>query len=196
MNLKGLQYLADNQGNKVKVVVDLTLYGKEFAVFAAELAKKYANTTTSNSPFDTNTTSPPPTTNANSSRQAKVDGLLNTARTYIGTPYVTGGTTKSGMDCSGFTMVAFSSINVVLPRVSRDQASVGTAVAKNQIQPGDLMYFSTTTPGVVNHVGIASQVKPNGEVLFIHASSSRGVMEATMSLDYWQKAYMGARRVF
>jgi cell wall-associated NlpC family hydrolase len=204
--MKGIQYLNDASGNPVRVVVDLQLYGREFALFLQQLEAKYEpKTTNSQAASSIFTNVRPPVvgdvTSAISSNfpsvsvgGSKVEKLLQTARSYIGTPYVTGGTTSSGMDCSGFTMVCFQSIGIALPRVSRDQTGVGLAVNRENIQAGDLMFFATTTPGRINHVGIASNVG-GGTVKFLHASSSRGIMEADMSLDYWKKAYMTARRV-
>jgi cell wall-associated NlpC family hydrolase len=85
-------------------------------------------------------------------------------------------------------------IGLNIPRVSRDQATIGTAVSFQDVQAGDLIFFATGTPNYINHVGVISEVA-GGEVKFIHASSSKGVMESSMSLDYWRKAYMTARRV-
>ena len=195
MSLQGIQYVNDNSGNPIKAVVDIRLHANEFAAFLQQIAAKeraQTNNNSSNSLFGGGGVTPPNNQNNNAS---KVNQLLNEARKYIGTPYRTGGTTTSGMDCSGFTMMAFKSIGVNLPRVSGDQTAVGQAIAKNQLQSGDLLFFATTTPGRINHVGIVASVESTGTVKFIHASSSRGVMEADMSLDYWQKAYMTARRV-
>lgn len=194
MSLEGIQYLNDNSGKAIKAVVDLRLHAQEFAAFLQQIAAKEranaANNQSSNSLFGPNVPS-----NNTGAAGTKVQQLLDEARKYIGTPYRTGGTTTSGMDCSGFTMTAFKSININLPRVSRDQTAVGQTIAKQNLQAGDLLFFATTTPNQINHVAIVSKVEPNGEVKFLHASSSRGVMEASMSLDYWQKAYMTARRV-
>jgi cell wall-associated NlpC family hydrolase len=195
MSLLGIQYVNDNSGNPIKAVVDIRLHANEFAAFLQQVAAKeraQTNKNSSNSLFGGGGITPPNNQNNNAS---KVNQLLNEARKYIGTPYRTGGTTTSGMDCSGFTMMAFKSIGVNLPRVSGDQTAVGQAIAKNQLQAGDLLFFATTTPNRINHVGIVASVESNGNVKFLHASSSRGVMEANMSLDYWQKAYMTARRI-
>jgi cell wall-associated NlpC family hydrolase len=98
------------------------------------------------------------------------------------------------MDCSGLTITIFQAIGINIPRVSGDQAKAGVAVDRSQIQKGDLVFFATGTPGRINHVGVVSSVDQNG-VKFIHASSSRGVMESDLAQDYWRNAYMSARRV-
>lgn len=201
--MKGIQYVNDSNGNPIKAVVDLSLYSKEFALFLQQLAAKYENTNSayvSPSLFSNKTTTTGDVSAhvgsnvANNTPTAFIDKLLQTARTFIGTPYRTGGTTNSGMDCSGLTMTVYKSVGVNLPRVSRDQATVGQAVGKNELQRGDLLFFATGTPGVINHVGVVSDTT-TGTVKFIHASTSRGVMEADLSQDYYQKTYMAARRV-
>lgn len=197
--MKGIQYINDNAGNPIKVVVDLQLYGKEFALFLQQLSAKYENTNSnaSNSLFGGDNQTRPsgdvvgPIGNNSSS---KVGRLLQTAQSFVGTPYRTGGTTSSGMDCSGFTQTVFNAIGIKLPRVSRDQSTVGQAISKNALQVGDLLFFATSTPNVINHVAVVSNTS-GGTVKFLHASTSRGVMEADLALDYYQKAYMTARRV-
>lgn len=200
MRLRGIQFIYDNQGNKISAVVDLRRYEKEFAVFLQELSKKKSGRRTSSTPVVGDTTRVVGSTGNRSgsslnARKLKKDALLKTARSYYGVPYRTGGTSHSGMDCSGFTQTSFKSIGVNLPRVSRDQALIGQAVSKSQLEPGDLVFFATGTPGRVNHVGIVTDASNPDAIRFIHASSSRGIMETSMGINYWIRAYVKGRRV-
>jgi probable lipoprotein NlpC len=204
--MRGIQYIYDNNGNKVKAAVDLRRYGKEFALFVQAIAKQQQQETrkNNNSMFSSTPVRPPVVGDTISNlgaggtvntRAIKVNALIESARSYFGVPYRTGGTTRSGMDCSGFTQTSFKSIGLSLPRVSRDQAKVGEAVAKNQLKEGDLLFFATGTPGRINHVGIVVDASNHDDIRFIHASSSRGVMEASTSVSYWSRTYIKGQRV-
>lgn len=113
--------------------------------------------------------------------------LMAEARSWIGTPYVYGGSTKGkGTDCSGMIMQLFSDIyGLKLPRSSAMQYEVARPVKYNKMRPGDLVFFSTDkSRSRVNHVGLYV-----GDNRMIHASSSRGVMESSLDLPYWKEAY-------
>lgn len=124
------------------------------------------------------------------SRALKTQRLLSTAKNYIGAPYLWGGTTPSGFDCSGFTQYVFAKNGLTLPRVSRDQFNAGTPVSFNNLQPGDLVFFSLDSNGQVSHVGIYL-----GDNQFISATTSKGVIISSFS-PYWKNAYIGAKRVY
>ena len=197
--MRGIQYLNNSRGQRVKAIVDLNKYGKEFAAFVKSLeAAESSNSNNSgmSSPFGSNPVAGDNIAymGSSASKQVKVNALIAKAQSFYGTPYRTGGTTASGMDCSGLTQTVFKTIGMQIPRVSRDQARTGQAVKFDQAQAGDLIFFATGTPNRINHVGVVSS-NVNGEVEFIHASSSRGVMEASMNNNYWRKVYMGLRRV-
>ncbi len=115
--------------------------------------------------------------------------VLMAAEEWLGTPYVYGGTSRNGTDCSGFVLNVFRKIDVPLPRTSREQADRGTAVGRENIQPGDLLFFNTTGSGV-SHVGIAI-----GKQKFIHASTSRGVIVSSLDEDYYGERFLFAKKV-
>lgn len=116
--------------------------------------------------------------------------LAGTALALRGAPYRNGGTDPKGFDCSGFTQYVFAQYGIELPRAVRDQFEVGTPVDERALEPGDLIFFATTSPGV-SHVGILV-----GGDQFVHAPSSTGVVRVErLSSTYWARRYVGARRV-
>ncbi|MEJ7643861.1 MAG: C40 family peptidase [Chryseolinea sp.] len=127
----------------------------------------------------------------------KVDKVVSTARTYIGTPYKYGGTTRSGMDCSGLLLNSFKAVQVNLPRSSEAQSKVGKEIKKlNDLEPGDLVFFATGKKRKeITHVGMITDVRSKDNIKFIHSSSSLGVVETNLLAEYYQKRYCGARRV-
>ncbi len=134
-----------------------------------------------------------PEKNSKKSRK-KANNLVSESKKYLGTPYRTGGTTKRGMDCSGLTCTVFKTENISLPRTSISQASTGRKVSVKKAQKGDLIFFRTGRKRKINHVGMIVEVK-KGEVKFIHASTSRGVMISSLNEDYWKKRFVKINRV-
>lgn len=117
---------------------------------------------------------------------SKMDKVIDKA---IGTKYVSGGVSTNGFDCSGFTMYVFDKIGINLPHQSGSQYQMGTAISRDDIREGDLVFFNTSGKGV-SHVGIYV-----GEGKFAHASSSRGVIISSLSDSYYVKRYIGAKRI-
>jgi probable lipoprotein NlpC len=122
--------------------------------------------------------------------------IIATARGYLGTPYRSGGTTAKGMDCSGLLFTTFKTVGIDLPRISWQQAEAGQQVRISDVQPGDLVFFVTNRKGqgAINHSGIVTEIR-QGQVLFIHASTSKGVREDNLYTDYWRSAFAKAIRV-
>ncbi|SHI24380.1 C40 family peptidase [Desulfosporosinus lacus] len=115
--------------------------------------------------------------------------IVDRALSLQGTPYVFGGTTKSGFDCSGFTKYVLSSSGISLPRTSYAQFASGTPVSKNDLRAGDLVFFSTYAKGA-SHVGIYI-----GGGRFVHASNPQSdVKTSSLSDSFYSSRYLGARR--
>ena len=113
--------------------------------------------------------------------------LTRNAMRFIGTPYVFGGTSSSGFDCSGYTQHVFAMLGIALPRTADAQFYAGRPT-RGGITAGDLVFFQTYLPGP-SHVGIYI-----GGGRFIH-SSSHGVRISALSESYWASRYLGAKRV-
>ena len=121
--------------------------------------------------------------------------VIAAARSYTGTPYRWGGTTRVGMDCSGLLCTSFQSIDVTLPRTSDEQSRYGQKVKLKNIKEGDLVFFGANRfSRDVTHVGMVTEVISKDEVRFIHASSSLGVVENNLYADYFQKIFLKAVR--
>lgn len=120
--------------------------------------------------------------------------IIAYAKTFEGTRYKFGGTTKAGMDCSGLVCTAFQKENIDLPRISRDMAKQGVLVSFKDIVEGDLVFFKTSSRNVINHVGLVVEAK-RGEVKFIHSTTRAGVIISSLDEDYWKKAFVEVRRV-
>jgi cell wall-associated NlpC family hydrolase len=122
---------------------------------------------------------------ARTSRMARA--LTSSALRFLGVPYVFGGTSTAGFDCSGFVQHVFAMLGIGLPRTADAQYDAGRPAVGGP-HPGDLVFFDTY--GGVSHVGIYL-----GKGKFVHASSSHGVMVSQLSDSYWAARYVGAKRL-
>ncbi|MBR6014068.1 MAG: C40 family peptidase [Selenomonadaceae bacterium] len=115
--------------------------------------------------------------------------IIETGKKYIGVPYVFGGTTPKGFDCSGFVQFIFKQHGFILPRLADEQYLLGTSAKVSQLSAGDLVFFSTYTAGV-SHCGVYV-----GDRNFIHASSSKGIRIDSLDSDYWKTKFVGAKKI-
>ena len=121
--------------------------------------------------------------------------LIETAKSYRGTPYRYGGTTRAGIDCSALVYHSFASVGVKLPRTSAEQSKLGKKIPERKIRPGDVLFFATgKKKKEVTHTGIVTEAQKN-KVRFIHASTSLGVTEDYLGNSYWAKAFLFAKRL-
>ena len=121
--------------------------------------------------------------------------IIDYAKTFIGTPYVYGGTTKKGFDCSGFTKEIFYEYGHAIPRTAKDQSTFVSRVKNKNIKSGDLLFFGKNDKNI-SHVGIAIKNNSKDELKMIHASSSNGIIISKVtSNNYWAPKFRFAGRI-
>ncbi len=121
---------------------------------------------------------------------ADISSVLSYAKKYTGTRYVYGASGPNGFDCSGFTMHVMGNFGIKLPHTARGQSAYGIAVPKNNLKPGDLVFFATSGNSSISHVGIYI-----GGGSFIHAATSSGITVSRLSESYYSRRYVTARRI-
>ena len=126
---------------------------------------------------------------------SKADKIVANALNYQGVKYKYGGTTANGMDCSGVVYTAFGEEDFMLPRVSKIMANEGNPIPLEKVEKGDLLFFRTNKKYKnINHFGlVVSNI--NGEISFIHSTTSKGVIISLLSQKYWAKAFEKATNV-
>lgn len=130
---------------------------------------------------------------------SEIPQVVQIARTYTGTPYRSGGNDKSGIDCSGLICSVYSELGVKVPRISWQQSEFGQEISKmEEIKPGDWLFFvpEAGKEGYVSHAGIVTDVRGQQEIIFIHASTSRGVREDNLFSTYFKGRFVKAMRPF
>jgi lipoprotein Spr len=120
--------------------------------------------------------------------------MINNAMEFIGVHYRGGGTSRSGMDCSGMVTAVFDIFGMKLPRSSYEMAKVGEKIDPSDAKKGDLVFFRTNGRSAINHVGMV--VENDGEeIKFIHSSTSKGVIISSTKEPYYKRTFAQANRV-
>lgn len=169
---------------------------------------KYASSRPSAKPASKTTSSRPPATKTEPKTlytrpsvpyREEVGRVIDRARDYTGTPYRSGGNDRNGIDCSGLICSVYSEIGVKVPRISWQQSEFGVEVnGIKDIQPGDWVFFvpEAGKEGYVSHAGIVTDVRNDQEIIFIHASTSKGVREDNLFSNYFKSRFVKAMRPF
>ncbi|MEO8665171.1 MAG: NlpC/P60 family protein [Ignavibacteria bacterium] len=125
------------------------------------------------------------------SKNLEVDEVMFKIIEYINTPYLWGGTSKRGIDCSAFVQtVYYQALGVELPRTSLEQSGVGELIEKPDLKFGDLVFFDTMRKGRVTHVGMYL-----GNGYFAQSGSKTGVAVASLNDEFYTRTYLKARRI-
>ena len=131
------------------------------------------------------------TPTSNNESEMISDEVMSKVIEYLNIPYVWGGTSTRGFDCSGFVQnVMYQSLGIMLPRTSYEQSNVGQDVSKEELKFGDLLFFDTMNKGRVSHVGIYLS-----DGYFAHSGSKTGVIVASLNADFYSRTYLKAKRV-
>ncbi len=125
-----------------------------------------------------------------------VKDVINFAKEHLSVRYRSGGTTTRGFDCSGFTRFCYNKFGIALPHSSAAQGNVGAAVDKESAQPGDLILFKghSSDGNRIGHVGLITEVIGD-KIKFIHSAWNGGVRYDYLNASYYQRRFMGVRRV-
>jgi peptidoglycan DL-endopeptidase CwlO len=175
--------LNKNKDEQLKLTADLKAKEKRFA---AEIAKEQKIINETLKQIQAIRNSVPKYVPSRGAAEYSQNAVVAYAANFLGTPYKWGGTTTSGFDCSGFTQYVYKHFGVSIPRVSASQATVGTYVPREELQPGDLVFFKK--PGrAVHHVGIYV-----GNNSFIHSPQTGDVVKISLLT---RSDYYTARRV-
>ena len=128
-------------------------------------------------------------------RQAQLQTVVTTAKSYLGTPYQWGGNTKKGIDCSGLIYNSYKAAGIEIPRVAEDQSKYGKSKGWDDVRTGDVVTFKFKEKREKWwHSGIITQVSGD-QIKFIHASTSRGVTEDNLLSDYYKSNVKRIRRI-
>lgn len=133
------------------------------------------------------------------SKEAKseVKKLIKVARGYRGTPYLYGGMTRSGIDCSGLLVCSYREIGKKIPRSTTEQIKWGKQIKKEDVIPGDWLFFAEKKGSKkVGHIGLVTEVNGADDVQFIHSSTKLGVVEDNLYAPYYLQIFLQARRPF
>lgn len=163
----------------------VSTFTKYFSKPVETTSKKESVTTTKVSSF------------ASSLYNSTVDNVISVGKTFLGIPYKWGGVSEGGFDCSGFIKHIFSWFGLSLPRTSREMANYGSYVSRDELQKGDLVFFTgrNMNSGIIGHIGIVVEVT-NEAIKMMHSSSSQGVhIEDLNKSQYFSKRYLTARRL-
>lgn len=175
------------------ITILLGCFHPVFAQTTTESLKSADTLKTVTASADANVTAQPESDSLNE----YVDEIITFAKKFLGTPYHYAGATPSGFDCSGFIYYVMGNFGIKLSRSSPGIAEFGKTVKLSELQPGDLMFFKGRNVNAtgVGHVAMVVEVA-NGQIKFIHSSTSRGVVIDTFnSSTYYVPRYIKSKRL-
>jgi lipoprotein Spr len=165
-------------------VVEKSPVSKDIIIVRAEEKSNVSETETNDN-----------TTSSNSGSYLGLQLVNNAIQEFRGVRYRGGGTTKAGMDCSGMVYATFKIFDITLPRSSHEMVKATKEVKLSEVQKGDLLFFRNShNRKTINHVGIVTEVTEEGEVKFIHSSTSSGVIISSMNESYHSRTFVQAGR--